>query len=126
MSYFIFIINLSEVITLLRFIALLLLINLIITISLFFKLDIVVVEYSTPHFVYTSEDLQKAYLDAIVYCGELNYAHRGEDIYCINKQIESKAPAEMKAYKRIKQFCRIKENNECDIENCITGIIIGY
>ena len=96
----------------LRFIALLLLINLIMTIVLFFKLDKVGVEYSNPHFLQASEDLQKAYFDAIVFCGELNYAHRGEDIYCMNKQIESNAPAEMKAYKRIKQLCRIKENNE--------------
>ena len=81
---------------------------------------------STPLFLQASEDLQKAYLDAIVFCGELNYAHRGEDIYCMNKQIESNAPAEMKAYKRIKQFCRIKENNECDIDNCIKRLIIGY
>ena len=126
MSYFIFIINLSEVIKLLRFIALLLFINLIITISLFFKLDKVGVEYSNPHFLQASEDLQKAYLDALVYCGEQNYSHRGEDIYCMNKQIESDAPAEIKTYKRIKQFCRIKENNECDVDNCITNTIIYY
>lgn len=101
-------------------------INLVLTLYLIINPVNIDTTPSTPHFLQASEDLQKAYLDAIVYCGELNYAHRGEDIYCINKQIESKAPAEMKAYKRIKQFCRIKENNECDIENCITGIIIGY
>lgn len=81
---------------------------------------------STPHFLQASEELQKAYLDALVYCGEQNYSHRGEDIYCMNKQIESDAPAEIKTYKRIKQFCRIKENNECDVDNCITNTIIYY
>lgn len=85
-----------------------------------------VINYTIPHFLQATETLQKAYLDGMVYCGEQNYSARGQYIACMNNEIETYAPTELKSYKRIKQFCKIKENNECDIENCITGIIIGY
>ena len=42
----------------------------------------------------------------------------------MNTQIEILPPNEIQPYKRIKQFCRIKENNECDVDNCIADIII--
>ena len=79
-----------------------------------------------PHFLQASEELQKVYLDGMVYCGEQNYSARGQYIACMNNQIETNAPTELKSYKRIKQFCRNKENNECDIDYCITDKIIIF
>ena len=80
----------------------------------------------TSHFLQASEELQKVYLDVMVYCGEQNYSARGQYITCMNNEMETYAPTELKSYKRIKQFCRIKEKNECDIENCITDAILHY
>ena len=77
-----------------------------------------------PSFLSPSEDLQKVYLDGLTYCGEQNFVGRGPYISCINIYIEQNAPQEVKTYKRIKQYCRIKEDNECDIDNCITRGIV--
>ena len=77
-----------------------------------------------PLFLKSSAELQKSYLDGLIYCDEKNFANRGPYIACMNAYIEQYAPQEVRAYKRIKQYCRIKENNECDIDNCITELII--
>ena len=79
---------------------------------------------TNPLFLTPSAELRKSYLDGLIYCDEKNFANRGPYIACMNAYIERNAPQEFKAYKRIKQYCRIKEDNECDIDNCITGVII--
>lgn len=99
-------------------------INTIITCILYLNTDNEPVK-TIPSFLSPSEELQKVYLDGLIYCGEQNFAHRGPHISCMNAHIEQYAPKEVKTYKRIKQYCRIKEDNECDIDNCITAIILG-
>lgn len=79
-----------------------------------------------PHFLRSSEDLQKAYLDGMIYCEEQDYSTKGQYIACMNNEIETNAQTNLKSYKRIKQFCRIQENNECDIDNCITEVILNF
>lgn len=78
-----------------------------------------------PLFFKSSAELQKSYLDGLIYCNEKNFAHRGPYIACMNAYIEQYAPQEVRAYKRIKQYCRIKEDNEYDIDNCVTGVIVN-
>ena len=99
-------------------------INTIITCILYLNTDNEPVK-TIPSFLSPSEELQKEYLDGLTYCGEQNSAGRGPYISCMNTYIEKNAPQEVKTYKRIKQYCRIKEDNECDIDNCITAIILG-
>lgn len=77
-----------------------------------------------PLFLKPSAELQKSYLDGLIYCDEKNFAHRGPYIACMNAYIERNAPQEVKAYKRIKQYCRIKDDNECDIDNCTADTIL--
>jgi len=98
-------------------------INTIITCILYLNTDNEPVK-TIPSFLSPSEELQKAYLDGVMYCGEQNFANRGPYISCINIYIEQNAPQEVKTYKCIKQYCRIKEDNECDIDNCITRGIV--
>ena len=98
------------------------LINFMITYILYMHKDKKSIK-TVPSFLSPTEDLQKVYLDGLTYCGEQNFANRGPYISCINIYIEQNAPQEVKTYKRIKQYCRIKEDNECDIDNCITKVL---
>lgn len=97
-------------------------INIIITCILYLNTDNEP-EKTVPSFLSPSEELQKVYLDGLIYCGEQNFVGRGPYISCINIYIEQNAPQEVKTYKRIKQYCRIKEDNECDIDNCIIKVL---
>ena len=100
-------------------------INIIITCILYLNTDNESVK-TVPSFLSPSEELQKVYLDGLTYCGEQNFVGRGPYISCMNTYIEKNASQESKAYKRIKLYCRIKEDNECNIDNCINEVVLGF
>ena len=104
---------------------LLILFNIALTLFILLKTSSSVCSNNFPEFLKPKETLQQAYLDGIIYCRERDFANSGAFTSCMNEYIEQNAQNDIQRYKRIKLFCELIKDNECDIDNCVTGVIVN-